>query len=50
MSPTLVFAYDFDNAADVTLNVTAKETVQFNKGTITNAGTMTVTGERCVRG
>lgn len=39
------FAYDFDNAADVTLNVTAKETVQFNKGTITNAGTMTVTGE-----
>ncbi|WP_165658552.1 beta strand repeat-containing protein, partial [Sutterella wadsworthensis] len=39
------FAYDFDNAADVTLNVTAKETVLFNKGTITNAGTMTVTGE-----
>ena len=39
------FAYDFDNAADVTLNVAAKETVQFNKGTITNAGTMTVTGE-----
>ena len=39
------FAYDFDNAADVTLNVTAKETVQFNKGTITNAGTMTVTGD-----
>ena len=39
------FAYDFDNAADVTLNVTAKGTVQFNKGTITNAGTMTVTGE-----
>ena len=39
------FAYDFDNAADVTLNVTAKETVAFNKGTITNAGTMTVTGE-----
>ena len=39
------FAYDFDNAADVTLNVTAKETVQFNKGTNTNAGTMTVTGE-----
>ena len=38
-------AYDFDNAADVTLNVTAKETVAFNKGTITNAGTMTVTGE-----
>lgn len=39
------FAYDFDNAADVTLNVTAKETVAFNKGTITNAGTMTVTGK-----
>ena len=39
------FAYDFDNAADVTLNVTAKETVAFNKGTITNAGKMTVTGE-----
>ena len=38
-------AYDFDNAADVTLNVTAKETVAFNKGTITNAGKMTVTGE-----
>ena len=39
------FAYDFDNTADVTLNVTAKETVAFNKGTITNAGTMTVTGK-----
>ena len=38
-------AYDFDNAADVTLNVTAEETVAFNKGTITNAGTMTVTGK-----
>ena len=38
-------AYDFDNAADVTLNVTAKEAVAFNKGTITNAGKMTVTGE-----
>lgn len=42
------FAYDFDNAADVTLNVTAKETVQFNKGTITNAGTMKVTGAKGV--
>ena len=38
-------AYDFDNAADVKLNVTAEETVAFNKGTITNAGTMTVTGK-----
>ena len=38
-------AYDFDNAADVKLDVTAAETVKFNKGTITNAGTMTVTGE-----
>ena len=37
-------AYDFDNAADVKLDVTAEETVKFNKGTITNAGTMTVTG------
>ena len=37
-------AYDFDNAADVTLNVTGAGTVAFNKGTITNAGTMTVTG------
>ena len=32
------FAYDFDNAADVTLNVTAKETVAFNKGTIHDDG------------
>ena len=38
-------AYDFDNAADVKLDVTAAETVKFNKGTITNAGTMTVTGK-----
>ena len=38
-------AYDFDNAADVQLAVTAEETVKFNKGTITNAGTMTVTGK-----
>ena len=38
-------AYDFDNAADVQLAVTADETVKFNKGTITNAGTMTVTGK-----
>lgn len=38
-------AYDFDNAADVQLKVTAAETVKFNKGTITNAGTMTVTGK-----
>ena len=38
-------AYDFDNAADVKLDVTAEETVKFNKGTITNAGTMTVTGK-----
>lgn len=41
-------AYDFDNAADVTLNVTAAETVKFNKGTITNAGTMKVTGAKGV--
>ncbi|WP_279177115.1 autotransporter domain-containing protein [Sutterella wadsworthensis] len=41
-------AYDFDNAADVTLNVTAAETVKFNKGTITNAGTMKVTGAQGV--
>ena len=38
-------AYDFDNAADVTLNVTAKEAVTFNKGAITNAGKMTVSGK-----
>ncbi|WP_337541972.1 beta strand repeat-containing protein, partial [Sutterella wadsworthensis] len=38
-------AYDFDNAANVKLDVTAEETVKFNKGTITNAGTMTVTGK-----
>ena len=38
-------AYDFDNAADVKLDVTAEETVKFNKGTITNAGKMTVTGK-----
>lgn len=38
-------AYDFDNAADVTLNVTGAGTVAFNKGTITNAGKMTVTGK-----
>ena len=38
-------AYDFDNAADVKLDVTAAETVKFNKGTITNAGKMTVTGK-----
>ena len=38
-------AYDFDNAANVKLDVTAEETVKFKKGTITNAGTMTVTGK-----
>lgn len=37
-------AYDFDNAADVQLKVTAADTVTFNKGTISNAGTMTVSG------
>lgn len=37
-------AYDFDNAADVKLDVTAADTVTFNKGTISNAGTMTVSG------
>ena len=37
-------AYDFDNAADVQLKVTAADTVTFNKGTITNAGKMTVSG------
>ena len=41
-------AYDFDNAADVRLDVTAAETVKFNKGTITNAGTMKVTGAKGV--
>ena len=41
-------AYDFDNAADVKLDVTAAETVKFNKGTITNAGKMTVTGTQGV--
>ena len=41
-------AYDFDNAADVRLDVTAAGTVKFNKGTITNAGTMKVTGAKGV--
>ena len=38
-------AYNFDNAADVNLEITAEKTATFNKGAITNAGTMTVTGK-----
>lgn len=39
-------AYNFDNAADVNLEITAETNgVTFNKGAITNAGTMTVTGK-----
>lgn len=41
-------AYDFNNAADVQLKVTAGDTVTFNKGTITNAGKMTITGAQGV--
>ena len=39
-------AYNFDNAADVNLEITAETNgVTFKKGAITNAGTMTVTGK-----
>ena len=38
-------AYNFDNAADVKLEITAEKTATFNKGAITNAGKMTVTGK-----
>ncbi|WP_302016477.1 autotransporter domain-containing protein [Sutterella wadsworthensis] len=39
-------AYNFDNAADVNLEITAETNgVTFNKGAITNAGKMTVTGK-----
>ena len=41
-------AYDFNNATDVQLKVTAGDTVTFNKGTITNAGKMTITGAQGV--
>ena len=39
-------AYNFDNAADVNLEITAETNgVTFNKGAITNAGKMTVSGK-----
>lgn len=37
--------YNFDNAADVNLEIAAEKTATFHKGAITNAGTMTVTGK-----
>ncbi|WP_165650365.1 beta strand repeat-containing protein, partial [Sutterella wadsworthensis] len=38
-------AYNFDNAADVNLEIAAEKTATFNKGAITNAGKMTVSGK-----